>query len=75
MVLREGLTVTAIGTILGLLGAVMLSKLLTSLVFGISALDPRVLAGATVFMGGVAAIAAYLPAYRATAVEPRSVLQ
>lgn len=75
MVLREGLTVTAIGTILGLLGAVMLSKLLASLVFGISALDPRVLAGAVVFMGGVAAIAAYLPAYRATAVEPRSVLQ
>jgi predicted permease len=75
MVLREGLTVTAVGTALGLLGAVMLSKLLASLVFGISALDPRVLAGATVFMGGVAAIAAYLPAYRATAVEPRSVLQ
>jgi predicted permease len=75
MVLREGLTVTAIGTVIGLSGAVALSRLLTSMVFGISALDPRVMAGAALFMTLVAAVAAYLPAYRATATEPRSVLQ
>ena len=75
MVLREGLTVTTIGTVIGLVGAVALSRLLTSMVFGISALDPRVMFGAAVFMTLVAAIAAYLPAYRATAAEPRSVLQ
>ena len=75
MVLREGLTVTAIGTVLGLFGAVALSRLLTSMVFGISALDPRVMLGAVAFMTFVAAIAAYLPAHRATSAEPRSVLQ
>lgn len=75
MVLREGLTVTVIGTVIGLLGAVALSRLLTSMVFGISALDPLVLLGAVVFMTLVAAIAAYLPAHRATSAEPRSVLQ
>jgi hypothetical protein len=48
---------------------------LASLVFGISALDPRVLAGAAAFMALVAAPAAYLPAHRATSVEPSSVLQ
>jgi putative ABC transport system permease protein len=75
MVLREGLTVTAIGTVIGLLAAVALSRVLTSMVFGVSALDPGVMVGAAVFMTVVAAIAAYLPAYRATAAEPRSVLQ
>jgi predicted permease len=75
MVLREGLLVTAIGTGIGLLGAVAMSRLLTSLVFGISALNPVVMASAAAFMGVVAAAAAYLPAYRATAVEPRTVLQ
>jgi predicted permease len=75
MVLREGLTVTAIGTALGLVGSVLLSRVMASLVFGISALDPRVMAGAAVFMAAVAAVAAYIPAYRATSVEPRSVLQ
>jgi len=75
MVMREGLTVTAIGTLLGLLGAVALSRLMASLVFGVSALDPTVILGAAVFMAVVAAFAAYLPAHRATSVEPSTVLQ
>jgi len=75
MVLREGMVVTAIGVVIGLLGAVALSRVLASLVFGVSTLDPRVLASAAVFMAVVAAFAAYLPAHRATSVEPSSVLQ
>jgi predicted permease len=75
MVLREGMLVTAIGVTIGLLGAVALSRVLASLVFGVSTLDPRVLTAAAVFMGVVAAFAAYLPAHRATSVEPSSVLQ
>ena len=55
MVLREGMLVTAIGVAIGLLGAVALSRVLASLVFGVSALDPRVMAGAAVFMVIVAA--------------------
>jgi predicted permease len=75
MVLREGMVVTTIGVAIGLLGAVALSRVLASLVFGVSTLDPRVLASAAVFMAVVAAFAAYLPAHRATSVEPSSVLQ
>jgi ABC-type antimicrobial peptide transport system permease subunit len=41
MVLREGMVVTAIGVVIGLLGAVALSRVLASLVFGVSTLDPR----------------------------------
>lgn len=75
MVLREGLLVTAIGTAVGLVAAIGLSRLMASLVFGVDPLDPTVMAGAAGFMVVVAACAAYLPAYRATAVEPSSVLQ
>lgn len=75
MVLRQGLTVTTIGIGIGLLGTVALSRLMATLVFQVSPLDPRVLGGALLFMGLVAGFAAFLPAYRATAVDPRSVLQ
>ncbi len=75
MVLRQGLTLTVIGIGVGLCGAMVLSKVIASLLFGTSALDPLVLAGAVVFMALVAAIAAWFPARRATAVDPRTVLQ
>ena len=48
---------------------------MASLVFKVSPLDPVVLIGAVGFMGLVGAIAAYLPAWRATTVHPREVLQ
>ncbi len=75
MVLRQGLVVTGIGTFLGLIGALALSRLMVSLVFHVSPFDPTVLAMAMLFMAGVAALAAYLPARKATAVDPRSALQ
>jgi putative ABC transport system permease protein len=75
MVLRQGLTLTAIGIAAGLGGAIVLSKVIASLLFGTSALDPIVLTAAVLFMGLVAAIAAWFPARRATAVDPRTVLQ
>lgn len=75
MVLRRGLTIAAIGIGIGLLGAVLLARVMASLVFKMSPLDPSVLAAAILFMGCVAATAAYLPAWRATTVDPREVLQ
>jgi predicted permease len=75
MVLRQGLTMAAIGIGVGLLGALALSKLMTSLLFQVSPLDPPVLLSAAAFLAIVAGVAAYLPARRATAVDPRSALQ
>jgi hypothetical protein len=75
MVLRHGVAVTALGIAFGLVGALALSRLIESLLFGTSPLDPRVLAGAVLFMLLVAATAAYFPARRATAVDPRLALQ
>jgi putative ABC transport system permease protein len=75
MVLRHGVAVTSLGIAFGLCGALALSRLIESLLFGTSPLDPRVLAGAVLFMLLVAAAAAYFPARRATAVDPRLALQ
>jgi len=75
MVLRHGVAVTSLGIAFGLCGALALSRLIASLLFGTSPLDPRVLAGAVLFMLLVAAAAAYFPARRATSVDPRLALQ
>jgi len=75
MVLRDGAVVTAIGVAIGLAGAAALSRVTASVIFGISPLEPTVLAGATAFLALVAALAAYLPAHRASTVAPQRVLQ
>jgi ABC-type antimicrobial peptide transport system permease subunit len=75
MVLRRGLALVAAGTVIGLVGAAAAARLMQSLVFRVRPLEPSVLAGAAAFMAAVAALAAYLPARRATRVDPRSILQ
>ena len=75
LVLRQGLAVTIAGVAVGVLGALALSRIMASVVFHVRPLDPAVLAGAVLFILLVGAAAAYLPAHRATAVDPRSILQ
>jgi len=75
MVLREGLVVTAIGLFIGVGGATVSTKLLTSLLFRVKPLEPTVLIAAGAVMAIVAMFAAYVPAWRATIVDPRSALQ
>jgi predicted permease len=75
MVLKEGMLVTAIGLVVGLAAAVGLARVMASLVFKVSPLDPTVLGGTVAFMAVVAALAAYLPAWRATRVDVREILQ
>jgi predicted permease len=74
MVLREGLTVTAIGLAIGLAGALAFSRLLSSVLFHVAPVDARVLTGAVIFTALIAGAAAWLPARRATGVDPRSIL-
>jgi predicted permease len=75
IVLRQGLTLAAIGIGAGLLGALALSRLMATMLFQVSPLDPLVLLGAVGFLAVVAGVAAYLPAHRATAIDPRFALQ
>ncbi len=74
-VLRHGAVVIGSGIAVGLLGAVALSRVIASMVFHVSPLDPRALVGATVLIGVAGGLAALLPAGRAARVDPRSVLE
>lgn len=73
--LRQGLAVTGLGVAIGLLGAVVASRGLISLLFGVSRLDPATYLGVVVLLSGVALIACAVPAWRAARIDPASTLR
>jgi putative ABC transport system permease protein len=75
LVLGYGARLLVAGCLLGLAGAFVLRRLLATLLFGVSAGDPRTLAGAVLMLVAVALVACYLPARRASAVDPIVVLR
>ena len=70
-----GLKLVSAGAVLGLLASVALTRLMSSLLYGISATDPVVFVGVTLLLLSVAAIAAFIPAQRAARFDPLSVLR
>lgn len=74
-VLGEALIVATIGVAFGAAGALALARVLRSLALGVNPLDPLVFAVATLVLGAVVLLAGYLPARRATKVDPLEVLQ
>jgi putative ABC transport system permease protein len=70
LVLRQGLTLTAFGVVVGLAGAVVATKALVTLLFGVSPIDPLTYAAVIFLLVGVSAIACWLPAQRAARVDP-----
>ncbi|HEX4681876.1 MAG TPA: ABC transporter permease [Gemmatimonadaceae bacterium] len=74
MVLRHGLIVTGIGLISGVVGAALLSRVMTSLLFHVKPMDPAVIVTAVVIMASIGLMAAYVPARQATSVDPRETL-
>jgi ABC-type antimicrobial peptide transport system permease subunit len=74
-VMREGLVLTAIGVVVGLAGAFGLSRLIASLLFGVTPTDVPTAAGVTATMIIVAVVACLLPAWRASRLDPNAVLR
>jgi putative ABC transport system permease protein len=70
LVLGQSALLTAVGIVLGLSGAAMLSRYLEGLLFGVTPLDPVTFAAAAVLFTLVALVAAYGPTRRATGVDP-----
>jgi putative ABC transport system permease protein len=74
-VLRHGLVIAAGGMIVGLVAAFGFSRVLQTLVFGVSTRDPMVFGGVVLVLGSVVLAAGYLPARRATQVQPLEALR
>jgi predicted permease len=70
LVLSHGLKLTIIGAAIGLLGAFLVTRAITGVLYGVSATDPITFGFVSVVLVGVALVACYVPARRATKVEP-----
>jgi predicted permease len=70
MVLREAILLGAAGVAVGLVGALLLSRVIASMLFSLSPRDPATLGGVAVLLLATALLASYLPARRATRVDP-----
>jgi putative ABC transport system permease protein len=75
LVLRRGLSSTALGIVLGLIGAAAATRYLQAILYGITPLDTRTFAVVAAGFAAVAAIASYVPARRATEVDPMEALR
>jgi predicted permease len=75
MVLREGMSLVGTGVLIGLAAALLAGRLLSGMLYGVSAGDPFSVAAAAVALSAVALIACYLPARWATRVDPLTALR
>jgi len=74
LVLREGMSLVAVGVVIGFLGALGVGKVLSGILFGVSASDPLSVGAAVLTLSTIALVACYFPAYLATRVDPVTAL-
>ncbi|PYV36363.1 MAG: permease [Acidobacteria bacterium] len=70
LIVGEGMVLALIGVGIGLIGALVLTRLMSGLLFGITATDRMTYVGVSLLLAGVALLACYIPARRATKVDP-----
>jgi predicted permease len=75
LVVGQGLVLVAVGIVLGLAAAFGVSRLLGNMLFGISATDLTTFATVPAILGGMALLASYIPAFRATRIDPMTALR
>ena len=70
LILGKGLRLVSVGLVLGLAGAAIVSRSLSSFLYGLNPLDPLAFVVVSLFLSGVAMLATYLPARQAMKVDP-----
>ena len=70
LVVKQGMALAAIGIVAGLMGAFSLTRVMATLLFGVSATDVVTFSAVTLFLVAIALVASYVPALRATRVDP-----
>jgi len=75
MIVKQGGTLILLGVVIGLGGAYLLTRLIASLLFGVTAKDPITFGAVAVLLAVVALLACYIPALRATKVDPMDALR
>jgi len=74
-ILAQGARLIGIGVVVGLIGALVMGRLLAGLLFGVSAADPRAVLGVSILLVAVTLLACYLPARRAARIDPMAALR
>jgi putative ABC transport system permease protein len=75
LVVRQGLVLAMIGVALGMAGALLLTRFLSSMLYGVGVNDPITLLSVAVLLSGVAALASFIPASRASRIDPTVALR
>jgi len=75
LMLRQGMTPVTVGLVLGLVGAIAVTRIMRTLLFEVSATDPATYVAVAVLLGMVGLLASYLPSRRAASVHPALTLR
>jgi len=75
LIVGQGLKVVALGVAVGVIAAIALARVMTSLLFGITATDPLTYAGVALLLVLVALLACFVPAQRAAKIDPMIALR
>jgi putative ABC transport system permease protein len=75
LIVKNAMILTAAGIVIGLIGAVLMTRMMTTLLYGVAAVDPAIFIWISTLLAGVSLTACYIPARRATKVDPMIALR